>query len=357
MKKSIWWVVGIVVILVLLIVLVSSRKATTPATNVEKPFTIGAVLPLSGAAALWGETVKNGMELALEGRPGIVAIYEDSKSTAADGVSAYNSLQNKGVDLTVSETSLVAVPLAKIALERKQPLLVTLVATDHSKIVNEYTTRYYTDPTNYAMPAFNDPLSPVIKAKKIALLHRNDELGVAVKDKIVQLSSENKKELVIQESFAPNEKDYRTLLTKIKNSKADALVFIVANPIEAVGIVKMANEIGIGMPMIEASAVFADLDTRKQAGTIQFYSTSYDFSLPGKAQDFKAKYQAKFNKEPNFGAAFGYDIANLSDSCKAKKESIKECLAGTDHMDGVAGTATQILPGDFVVKMHIEKVN
>ncbi len=352
MNKKILWVVGIVIVIVIIVLVKSSGTATN-----NNLFTVGAVLPLTGPAALWGETVKNGMELALEQKTGIKVLYEDSKSTASDGISAYNLLQNKGVDLTVSETSLVAVPLSKIALERKLPLLVSLVATEHSKIVNDYTTRYYTDPTNYAMPAFTDPLSPVIKAKKIALLNRNDELGVSVKDKIVELSATNNKEIVIQESFTPNEKDYRTVLTKIKNSGADAFIFVVANPLEAVGIVKTANELNIGIPMIEASAVFADLDTRKQVGDITFYSSSYDFSLPSKAVDFKVAYEAKFGKEPNFGSAFGYDIVNLIDVCKNKKEAVRECLSVVNQIDGVAGTAKQVAPGDFVVPMHLEKVN
>jgi len=350
-NKYIW----IIIVIIVVVVIIVAVKSPRPASN--NSFTVGAVLPLTGPAALWGETVKNGMELALEQKTGIKVLYEDSKSTAADGISAYNLLQNNGVDLTVSETSLVAVPLSKIALERKSPLLVSLVAAEHSKIVNDYTTRYYTDPTNYAMPAFTDPLSPVIKAKKIALLNRNDELGVSVKDKIVELSATNNKEVVIQESFTPNEKDYRTVLTKIKNSGADVFIFVVANPLEAVGIVKTANELNIGIPMIESSAVFADLDTRKQVGDITFYSSSYDFSLPSKAIDFKVAYKAKFGKEPNFGSAFGYDIVNLIDVCKNKKEVVRECLSGVNQIDGVAGTAKQVAPGDFVVPMHLEKVN
>jgi branched-chain amino acid transport system substrate-binding protein len=353
MKKIIIWVVIIVAIGVF--IWAGGRNNVQLQTN--EPIKIGAILPLTGPAALWGETVKNGMELALEQKVGIKILYEDSKSTAVDGISAYNLLQSKGVNLTVSETSLVAVPLSKIALERKQPLLVTLVATEHSKIVNDYTTRYYTDPINYSMPAFNDPLSPVINLKKIAVLNRNDELGVSVKDKIVELGASNNKEIVIQESFTPNEKDFRTVLTKIKNSGAEMLIFVVANPIEAVGIVKTANELNIAIPMIESSAVFADLDTRKQVDNISFYSTSYDFSLAGKAQDFKAKYISRFGKEPNFGSAFGYDIVNLIDVCKNKQQDIRECLSGVNQMDGVAGIAKQVSPGDFVVSMHLEKVN
>lgn len=351
-----WFVVAVVIIIVIAIILKFAPAKTSPVAE-SGTFTVGAVLPMTGPAALWGETVKNGMELALENKSGIKVLYEDSKSTAADGISAYNLLQGKKVDLTVSELSLVAVPLSKIALEKKAPLLVSLVAAQHSSIVNDYTTRYYTNPTNYATPAFTDEMSPVLKAKKIALLTRNDELGISVRDKIKELSEKNGKKIVYADSFIPAEKDYRTTLLKAKNSGADVFIFVASTPGEALGIVKTANEIKLGMPIVESSAVFADLATRKQAEGISFYATSYDFSLPGKAEDFKAKYLAKYGKEPNFGAAFGYDMVNLIDVCKAKKEAVRQCLSGVKKLEGVAGVATQVESGDFVVPMHLEKVN
>jgi branched-chain amino acid transport system substrate-binding protein len=346
-----------IIIIVAVIVWIAIANTTQRKTESNTTFTVGAILPMTGPASLWGETFKNGMELALEKKSNVKVLYEDSKSTAQDGISAFNLLQGKNVNLMLSELSLVAVPLSKVAQEKKVPLFVSLVATNHSTIVNDYTTRYYTDPTNYASPAFTDPISPLLKVKKIALLNRSDELGVSVKDKIIELSAINGKEIVLQESFVPNEKDYRTVLTKVKNSGADVFIFVVANPLEAVGIVKTAKELNITIPMIESSAVFADLDTRKQVEGISFYSTSYDFSLPNKAIEFKSQYKAKYGKEPNFGAAFGYDVVNLISSCVNDEKEVKECLSKVTTIEGVAGTATQAAPSDFVVKMHLEKVN
>jgi branched-chain amino acid transport system substrate-binding protein len=352
MNKKI--ILGIVVVIAILAVVSVNSSKDSSGNN---SFTVGAVLPMTGPAALWGETFKNGMDLALEQKSGIKVLYEDSKSTAADGISAYNLLQDKKVDLTVSELSLVAVPLSKIALERKASLLVSLVAASHDTIVNDYTSRYYTDPTNYATPAFADPMSPVLSAKKIALLSRNDDLGNSVKAKIIELAKLSNKEIVSMESFMPAEKDFNTVILKAKNSGANVFIFVASTPGEALGIIKAANQLKLGMPIVESSAVFADLATRKQAGDISFYSTSYDFSLPNKAVDFKSQYMAKFGKEPNFGAAFGYDIVNLIDVCKSKKQTIQECLSSVNQIEGVAGTAKQTATGDFVVSMHLEKVN
>lgn len=349
MKKNI--LIGIAIIICSVLVSVSIKEPS------NDQITVGAVLPLTGPASLWGETVKNGMELALEDKKGIKVLYEDSKSTAVDGISAYNLLQAKGVDLHFSELSLVSVPLSKLALENKKPLLVTLVAAEHTSIVNEFTTRYYTDPANYATPAFSSPISPVLGAQKIAILTRNDELGNSVKEKIIELAKVNNKEIVFIESFTPSEKDFSTIILKAKNSKAEVFIFVAANPGEAVGILKTADQLKLNIPIIEASAVFADLDTRKQVGDMSFYSTSYDFSLPDHAVEFKQKYKSKYGKEPNFGAAFGYDAINLIDSCKSNPESITECFNQMSEVSGVAGIATRVNQGDFTVGMHLEKAN
>ncbi len=246
-KKTIW---GIVIVVIIIIIIAISRGGSSSQKSGD--FTIGAVLPLSGPSALWGETVKNGIELALTDKTGIKVLYEDSKGLPADGISAFSNLQVRGVDLTVSELSAVSVALSKIALEKKIPFFVTLVAASSTAIVNEYTTRYYTDPAHYTGPAFNDPISPVVSAKKIAVLYRNDELGISVRDEIKSLAATKGKEIIYIDSFKPSETDFSTLMSKVKASGADVLIFVPTTPGEAIGIVKTAAQLQIGMPMVEA---------------------------------------------------------------------------------------------------------
>lgn len=357
MKKII-----IVVALVVIIILIGIFSNKPAQQGVVGDFIIGAALPLTGPAALWGETVKNGMELALAETSGIKVLYEDTKGAPADGVSAFNRLQEQGVNLTLSEISAVSVPLSKIALEKKLPLFVTLVAASSSVVVNDYTIRYYTDPAHYAGPSFTSDISPVKTAKKLAVLYRNDELGTSVKDEIRSLSAYYGKEIVFIDSFKPAETDFSTHLSKVKASGADVLLFVPATPGEAIGIVKTYARLGLTMPLVETSAVFADAGNREQVKGIPFYSTSYDFSLDSpESAAFRQKYVSKFGKEPNFGAAFGYDILGLINQCKDKgdgpQKDVRACIRGITSNKGIAAMATQVLPGDFVATMHLEKVN
>jgi hypothetical protein len=89
---------------------------------------------------------------------------------------------------------------------------------------------------------------------------------------------------------------------------------------------------------------------------ITFYSNIYDFSLPGNASEFKKMYQDKYGKEPNFGAAYGYDVINVLAKCQNKSD-IPACLRSMPAIDGVIGHAKQITPGDFNVPLNFNKVN
>jgi ABC-type branched-subunit amino acid transport system substrate-binding protein len=89
----------VIVIIILLGILYGvNRKPIAPTT--KEPIKIGAILPLTGEAAVWGENVKTGIELAKEGinKKGgingrkIEVIYEDGQCDSKTGVSAVQKL-------------------------------------------------------------------------------------------------------------------------------------------------------------------------------------------------------------------------------------------------------------------------
>lgn len=317
---------------------------------------VGAILPLSGPASIWGENVQKGIELALEDKSGMKVLYEDSKGKPADGISAYQVLKTKKADIMLSALSAVSVPVSKAANEDKFPLFATLTAADG--IVNPYTVRYYSNANNFASPSFTDASSPLKQAKNIAILYRNDDLGRSVFNRIIENAKNSDISISMSESFNPNETDFNTLLAKVKNSKSDALLFVPVTPGEATGIVKTAQALSLTVPLIEASNVFADTGTRKEVAGIPFYSNVYLFSKNDdqKIQDFKKRYAEKYGGEPNFAVAFGYDAANLMYSCKDQRDRILECIKSNKTNDGITGLATQIADGDFNVPMIFDSI-
>jgi ABC-type branched-subunit amino acid transport system substrate-binding protein len=99
MKKLIS-VIVIVVVIVVLVVIASSKQG--PVSTSAGPIKIGAVLSLTGDAAPWGESAKNGIDLAVKtinangginGRS-VQVVFEDDHTDGKSAVSAYNKLVN-----------------------------------------------------------------------------------------------------------------------------------------------------------------------------------------------------------------------------------------------------------------------
>ncbi len=224
-----------------------------------------------------------------------------------------------------------------------------------NNLTNEYTFRYYTDADHFALPSFESEISPLRNITKLAVVYRNDEYAKSVAEKIKQLSAEQGKQIVFFESYVPNEVDFSTILLRAKESSPEALLFIPTPPIESLGILKEVKELDFTIPIVEVSNVQSDPETQAQAPNMTFYTNQFAFSIAGNSEDFKQEYRNKYGKEPNFVAAFGYDIVNLIASCK--DQDIKKCLENKKSVSGVTGSTDDIKNNDIIMPMYLVKVH
>ncbi|MFA5967001.1 MAG: ABC transporter substrate-binding protein [Patescibacteria group bacterium] len=350
-SKFVWSVIGIMVVL---IVGYFVFKGPANLATVEQ-VKVGAILPLSGPAAVFGEPMKNGLDMAIKDNKNIQIIYEDSKAVPADGVTAYQKLIAQGVNVVVSAYSGVSIPLAKLALENKTPLIMSIVAA--SNVTNTYAYRYYAKPSSYVIPAFTDPSSPLNKLTDIAVLHQDSEYGKSISDIIVDVAKEKDKKIVINESFKVNETDFSTVMLKIKNAKPQAVLFVPSMPAEAIAIMKKADELKVNAIFIETGAAFSDPAVQKQAPAMTFYTTGFKFSLPDDNSVFKDLYKSAYGANANFAAAFGYDMGKLIVACAKKSSNIQACLSQTTSVDGITGKITGITGEEINPPMILMKVN
>lgn len=352
MNKTIGWIIAILVIIGV-IWWAANRTPVTPGT--AETIRVGAILPLTGPAAALGEPMKNGLELALKDKANITVQYEDSKAAPADGASAYQRLLTVPVNVVVSAYSGVSVPLTKLALQNKVPLVMSIVAADN--VTNEYSYRYYAKPSSYATPAFADSISPLKDVTNLAVLYRNDEYGNSVKNVLTEVAKRYNKNILASEAFAMNETDFATVITKIKATKPQALLFIAGTPAEGVGILKKADELKLNTILIEASAILSDPTVQAQAPAISYYTTAFRFSMPDDNLEFKKQYTDVYGAAPNFAAAFGYDIGTLLADCAGKSSGIQQCLSQTTSVSGLTGDISNITNHEINPPMFLMKVN
>jgi len=300
---------------ILLIFMIALLSACAVQEGV-KPLKIGAILPLTGHAAITGEMVKNAMELAADdlAQKGIEVeiLYEDSQGQARLGIAAYNKLKKiDKVDVVLVAFSRVAIPLISLAEQDETPLIMTLVAAKGAANMSDYAFRFWSDETQYAYPHFD--IFTKKEYENIALLYVNDEYGYAVSQAMKEKAEENGVTIVADEKFEVGTTDFRTHLLKIKASNPDGILLVVDTPPGIINILTQAKELVIQSEIFEASPYLNVKGIRAALGGAaeDAFTIGYPFSLKQTGKEFSQKYFESYDTYPLFMAPFGYDMVNL----------------------------------------------
>ena len=322
------------------------------ASPVERPMKIGAILPLTGPAAIWGENIMNGMLLMQEdlAKHGIAVeiVFEDSQAKPDIGLTAYQKLKEiDGVNMVISAFSRVSVPLVPVINADKIPLMMTLVSAKGVAQQSPYSFRFYSNERQYVEPQFAR-----ISAEEyptVAVLWINDEFGAAVHEVILEQAKSKGIGIIADEKFDPNSVDFRMQLAKIKVKNPSAVMFVGSVPPEVSNALKQMRELGITADFIENSAALASPTARQAAGGAAegAVTMAFPFSLGRTGGSFKQAYKKRFNSDPNFGAAFGYDMVKLIGQATGGKSMTGDALAqniiSVGHFESLNGPVS-ILP-------------
>lgn len=275
---------------------------------------VGAVIPLTGEVATYGESLKKGFELAVAENIGrFEIIYEDSKADKNTGINAITKLINSDkVNFVLSDaTSGVTLAIAPIAEKNKVILLDAIATSDAIIKSGDYVFR--TAPSNFkqAIKAASFITSD-LKIKDIAIIFNQTDYGVNLSEKF---KSEIKLQNIIplyEAGYQDGTTDFKTILLKLKSSNAKA-VFAPGNYEETANMLKQARLIGITIPFIGTDGAYSPkfIEIAGNA-TNNFYLTMMGVDVNNSMyKNFVATYKAKFNSEPDVFTSYGYEAANI----------------------------------------------
>uniref|UniRef100_UPI0005CD5729 ABC transporter substrate-binding protein n=1 Tax=Geobacillus kaustophilus TaxID=1462 RepID=UPI0005CD5729 len=322
---------------------------------------IGANLELSGGVASYGQSIAEGLDLALEeiNKEGINGkklelVKVDNKSEAAEATNGAIKLisQDKVVAIIGSATSTNTLAQVQVANDNKVPLITPTgtnpTITNKDGKVNEFVFRTcFIDPfqgTVAAKFALND-----LKVKNAAVLIDSSSdyskgLAASFKDAFTQGGGK----IVAEEAYVAKDTDFRATLTRIK-SKNPEFIFLPGYYEEVGLIVKQARELGLNVPIMGGdgwdSPKLVEI-AGKDALNNTYITNHYSSGDPDpKIQEFVKAFKAKYNKAPDAFNALGYDTAYfLADAIKragsADPVKIKDALAQTKDLQLVSGTLT-----------------
>ena len=306
------------------IALIALIGLTVSCAKEPKEIKIGAILPLTGDAAVWGTSLKEGMDLALEeinenggiqGKP-IKLIYEDDKANPADGVAAVQKLlvtdKVKGI-VGVANSS---VALAIIPIITKEKVIFVSGGASSPKLTGSSPYFFRTWPSDiqeaYAMAKF------AVKDKgykNIAILYINNEYGIGLKESFSRKVLEYGGAILGAELFEQEATDFRTQISKIKALNPEA-IYVIGNPKEMARCIRQIKELGIKTQLLSISTLNEPEIVPQIAGDAieGIFVTDVSFdpkSSDPNTQNFISKFRAKYNKEPGILTVTGYDALKV----------------------------------------------
>jgi len=312
-----------------------------------KEIKIGGVGPLTGEAATFGASTKNGYDMAVaewNAKGGVLGkqvkmTFADDKGDPAEGATVFTKLieQDKSVAIVGTVMSKVSLAGAPICQNAKIPMMATSSTNPKVTLVGDYIFRTcFIDPfqgTVGAVFAFND-----LKAKKAACIFDvgNDYtkgLSEFFKAKFTALGGS----VVGYEGHATGTTDFKAQLTKVLAAGPDIL-YVSDYYNDVALIAKQARELGFKGPLVGGDGWDSPKLMEVGGAAVEgcFFTNHYsqDDTSP-LVQTFVKSYQAKYGAVPDALAALGYDATNVMlDAIKragaTDGEKIKAALAATD---------------------------
>jgi branched-chain amino acid transport system substrate-binding protein len=320
----------------------------------SKTIKIGAVLPLSGDAASYGQSSKKALELLVEEtnkNNGLLSkqveiVYEDDENKPENSAIVLQKLikdsKISAVIGTVSSKGCIS--MGPIATQAKIPMITATATSTKVTQSGEFVFRTsFTDAfqgTALAKFATED-----LKAKTAAVLY--DATGDYSKELAGYFRDDFEKaggKVVSFETYNTDDQDFNTQLAKIKTQNPEIL--LLPDYYNVVGIIaKQAKAQGITARLLGGDG-WDSTDLYKIGGSAVnggYFSSHY--SAQNNSQEavkFKNEYKAKYGKEPDADAALAYDAGTILLNAIKKAGStsgakIKKAMMQTE-LTGVTGT-------------------
>lgn len=326
---------------------------TAAAAASGKTFKIGAIGPLTGGAAAYGNAVCNAAVLAAKeinangGMNGyqVEVKTEDDELDNQKSVNAYNTLKDWGMQMLVGPTtSACSIAVSEYTKDDNMfQITPSGSAVDCVKYDNVFRV-CFSDPAQGTASA--DYIAEHQLASKIGIIYdSSDVYSSGITQNFVTEAQAKGLTIVSQEAFtADNKTDFSVQLQKAKDGGAD-LVFLPIYYTEASLILQQANTMGykptfFGCDGLDGILSVDNFDTSLAEGVMLLtpFAADADDDL---TRNFVAAYEKDYGGTPNQFAADSYD-AMYAIKAAVEKANITPDMSVSDICEAMKTAMTQI---------------
>lgn len=327
-----------------------------------EPIKLGHLGPLTGDAASYGIDTANATMLAIEeinaagginGRS-LVLVSEDGRCNPSDATSAAQKLVN--IDKVVaiiggqcSGETLAAAPIA----EANEVVMISPVSSSPDVTnAGDFVFRVY--PSDWLKGSAFANYFKDYGFTKVAMISENTDFCVGIHRSTKEQLPEGV-EMVFHEFVDPGTKDFRTLMTRLKNTDFDVFIVNTQSDAVAAAMVTQLREQGITTQAIGTdtadSVTLGEIATEAVEGLHILSVPNLDESSSTQAV-FAKKFRDRYGEAQStmFFAALSYDATNLLATAMADVgtdgSAIRDWLYALEGYNGIAGSISFDENGD-----------
>ena len=339
------------------------KAAAVPADGVEVK--IGHVAPLTGPIAHLGKDNENGARLALEeinkaglmidGKKVVLTLVpeDDAEDPKTATQVAQKLVDAKVVGVVGHLNSGTSIPASKIYSDAG------ITQISPSSTNPDYTNQGFK--TTYRLvatdaqqgPALGNYVANTLKAKTVAIIDDSTQYGKGLADEFEKTVKAAGVKVVTREASNNKATDFKAILTKIKGSKPDVIMY---GGMDATGgpLAKQATELGIKAKIVGGDGMCTEKLIELAGDAVVNVTCSEAgkaLSKMDQGADFQKRYKERFNSDVQIYAPFTYDaVYVLVDAMKRANSTdpAKILVAMPDtKMNGLVGNIAFDSKGDM----------
>jgi branched-chain amino acid transport system substrate-binding protein len=302
---------------------------------------LGAVVPLSGDLAHYGNEIKNGMQLAQEQSEYPVKLFfEDAPPLGHKIMSGFNQLVSiDQIDGIAGNFSNQAMLSMAPGIERLQlPAFHTAAADEQILAASDWVLTTNVRISDEARKVA-EHMHAELGFRRVAVLAAETSFGQGYRKAFVARFKELGGEIVADQIHSVTDSDMRTLISKIRLSKPEA-IFLGTFGSFLGNAVRQIKQQGIKAPLFTVYEA-EDQSVIDSAGTSALEGIRYYVSYTSQRQ-FEDLYLARFKHMPSTFARNSYDATRLltqgNIECAFERICVKNWLYRVKNFQGVSGT-------------------
>lgn len=313
--------------------------------------------PMTGKAAQWGESMKNGVNLAVKeindsggilGKKVEVQI-EDDKGDPKEAVNVAQRISTSNDVAGVIGHFTSGATMAASPIYQKAGIPEIAVASTHPKATEAGDYIFRVNVTNTGQGSgIIDWVVEKQGKRNIAILYDNDDYGNGIAEIAKKRTEEIRAKVVYEGSInTTGQQDFYVMLETAKKASPDALViFSLYAP--AAQIVSQADKVGLDVLTVGSDAIFTPdfINIAGQSSEGVYAATWFHSDSQNEGtKKFIETYKQVYKQDSDSWSPYAYDAMMIfaeaiKQAGKVDREAIRDALLKTNNFQGATGATT-----------------